>query len=80
MLRTGMSDHFSMFVESPPEIEFRDGLAHITYRIGETVFEYVMLPSVFAKALCSARATYCDYEAKRFPREVDIDDTDRTTH
>lgn len=42
------------FVEGPPEFEYRDGMFHITHRIGNYSFERCMQPSVFMQALRAA--------------------------
>ena len=75
MLRLQSTDRYSMYIESPPEIEIRDGLAHVSYKIGGAVFEYVMLPSIFRDALVAARGRFSDWEAKHFPREIPGDDS-----
>jgi hypothetical protein len=39
------------YVQEPPEIEYRDGMFHLTTVVGEYRFERVMRPHVFMLAL-----------------------------
>ena len=44
----------TIFCERVPEIEYRDGLFHVTDRVGGVVMRRVYLPSAFLAALGSA--------------------------
>lgn len=39
----------TILIERPPEIEFRDGLFHVTDRIGELVIRRCFTPHTFTK-------------------------------
>jgi hypothetical protein len=69
-----MPNLYSMFTERPPEIVFRDGLAHISYTIGHNVFEFVMLPSTYNASYADAGGKLRDFQARacfvrEFPEE-----------
>jgi hypothetical protein len=46
-----------MFVDEPPEFEYRDGMFFIRQRISETcIIERVMRPSIFMQSIARAAA------------------------
>lgn len=53
---------FAVYFETAPDIEFRaDGMAHITYRIGNLILRVVMRPCLFQSSLADAHEKHAKW-------------------
>jgi len=60
-----------IFVTEPPVFDIRDGLVHITQKIGEaTTIERVMLLSTFIETIAMAQKALRDYERSGTARVI----------
>ena len=42
---------WTIYSESPPDIELREGLVHVSYRVGRNTLEIVLRPCTYREAL-----------------------------
>jgi hypothetical protein len=63
----------SFFVEQAPDIEFRDGLFHVTHYIGNYRFERVMLPSVLIHTIEAGQEALRQYREHGSAQVIPVD-------
>ena len=62
----------TVFVERPTEIEYRDGLFHVTDRYGDATFRRVYCPQVFMASLLQAEQAMAAWQAEQLDNATNV--------